>query len=104
MQPPPEKYEGLTDVAVVTLPAGDALLVTVPVAVVMSELVVAGSTQLGAGGIVVVDSTVDPHPVRDPGDGAHEVQGVPLGGGQDEPRVGCLLDQLVSFCEKTGQI
>lgn len=70
----------------------------------MAELVVARSTQLGAGGVVVVDGAVHPHPVRDPGDGSHEVQGVPFGGGQNETGVGRLLDQLISFCNMTGGI
>lgn len=64
----------------------------------MAELVVPRPAELGAGGVEVVEVTLHPHPVRDPGRGSHVVQRVPLGAGQDDAAVRRLLDGLVAFC------
>lgn len=91
----------LTYLTVGTLPAGDARLVAVLVAVVVAELVVAGAAELGAGGVVVVEVALDTHPVGDAGHGPHVVQGVPLRRRQDDAGVRGLLDLLVAFCNST---
>lgn len=93
------KYN-LTYLTVGALPASYALLVSIAVAVVVTELVVTGSAELGACGVVIVDVTLHPHPVGDPGRHPHVVQGVPLRARQDDAGVGGFLYQLVPACQQ----
>lgn len=54
----------LTNITVGSLPAGNAHLVTLVAARVVSELVVARPTEGGARGVVVVCRTLDAYPAQ----------------------------------------
>lgn len=82
--------------AVLSLPAWNADLVSVPVTGEVAELVVPRSAEFGAGYVEVVLVTLHTDPVGYPRHLALVVEGVPLGARKDYARVACLLYQLRS--------
>lgn len=111
--------------AVAALPPGQAHLLPIHSARVMSKTVVAGPTKRGARCVVVIGRAFDAHPtlmgsydddgqgncrwmvprvtllhVSDPCILALVIERVPFIGGQDYAREGGLLDQLILDCER----
>lgn len=90
----------LTLFAVVALPAGKAVLVTLRAARVVAEFVIARAAECGAGGVVVVGLAGDTHAVRERGSGAGVPQRVPLRARLYDARPPRLLDQARLLCTR----
>lgn len=89
----------LTLLAVVSLPAGQAVLLALRRTRVVSELVVARPAEGGASRVVVVGLARDAHAVRDGGGGARMPQRVPLRSRLHDARPPRLLDQTRLLCD-----
>lgn len=76
------------------------MFVALRAAGVMAELVVARTTEGGAGGVVVVGLAGDAHAVRDRGGGAGVPQRVPLRARLHDARPPRLLDQARLLCAR----
>lgn len=83
-----------SDFTVGPSPTGDADFVTVAVAGVVSEFVVAGPAKLGAGGVEVVTVALHPDTVGDFRDGPVVIQSMPVCTRVYDARVPYFLDQI----------
>lgn len=81
----------LTDFAVCTRPSMNAFLVAVFITVVVTELVIARSAELGAGLVEVVQVAKHPHSVRELRGVARVPQCVPPRARVDNPRKTCFF-------------
>lgn len=90
----------LTLLAVVALPAGQAVLVALRAASVVAELVVARAAEGGACGVVVVGLAGDTHAVSERGRGTGMAQRVPLRARLHDARPPRLLDQARLLCAR----